>query len=71
MKDFYLLEGEAFVFRLRGVMENLHDEAFQWHKNGTQPEQIFTWENQSVHYHNKCLFFLKVEAEHAGVYTAR
>ncbi|CAG08252.1 unnamed protein product [Tetraodon nigroviridis] len=44
MKDFYRLEGEAFVFRLSRVMENLHDEAFQWHKNGTQPEQIFTWE---------------------------
>lgn len=71
MKEFYLLEGEAFIFKLRGITEDLDDDAFEWRKNGTQPEPIFTWENQSVHYHNKALFFLEVKPEHAGVYTVR
>lgn len=71
MMEVYLLEGEGFVFKLRGLKEDLGDHAFEWHKNGTQPEPILTWENQSVHYHDKYLFLLEVKPEHSGVYTAR
>lgn len=71
MKKIYLLEGEAFIFKLRGIRGDFHDDTFKWHKNSSTPEPIFTYENQSVHYHNKALFFLGVKPEHAGVYTAR
>lgn len=69
LEPFNLLEGEAFLFQPLDIDMDLHE--IKWYQSASQPELISTDENESIHYHGKDLFFLRVQPEDTGVYFAQ
>ncbi|XP_020504834.2 interleukin-1 receptor type 1 isoform X2 [Labrus bergylta] len=67
---FHQLEGEAFYFLPYVLMDgNIPDENITWHKNNS--EEISNNEDRMVHYHGGALFFLNLQIEDSGFYTAQ
>lgn len=69
LESFNLFEGEAFLFQPLDIDTDLHE--IKWYQSASEPVPISTEENESIHYHGKDLFFLRVQLEDAGVYFAQ
>ncbi|KAM6978398.1 interleukin-1 receptor-like 1 [Tautogolabrus adspersus] len=69
-QPFHRLEGEAFYFLPYALLDgNIPDENITWHKNNS--EEISNSEDEMVHYHGGALYFLNLQIEDSGFYTAQ
>uniref|UniRef100_UPI0037E9907A interleukin-1 receptor-like 1 n=1 Tax=Semicossyphus pulcher TaxID=241346 RepID=UPI0037E9907A len=71
LERFNRLEGEAFYFQPYNIPNsNIPDENITWYKSNSNKKEISN-EEERVHYHRGALFFLNLEIEDSGFYTAR